>query len=282
MPEGDTLHRTAQTLQKALAGRTVTHFETALAQLANVDRGDPIAGRTVTKVESVGKHLLMHFSGDLTLRTHLRMNGTWHIYRPGERWFRPHAQMRVVIATDAYVAVGFEIPVAEFLTPAQLARHPELTKLGPDLLGVAVDQAEVLRRARERPHRTMAELLLDQRVAAGVGNVYKCEVLFTIGVHPTARVADVPDDKLREAFTIAERFLQANVQGPGPAMTTYTGHRRTTHRADPSERLWVYGRAGKPCRRCGTPIAYAKVGQDPRSTYFCPRCQPLPGAAPVA
>jgi endonuclease-8 len=271
MPEGDTLFRTAQTLDKALGGRTVTYFETALAQLANVDRGDPIAGRTVTGCESVGKHLLLHFSGDLTLRTHLRMNGAWHIYRPGERWFRPRAHMRVVIATEAYVAVGFEIPVAEFLTAAQLARHPELTRLGPDLLGPAVDLTEVVRRARDRPHLTVAELLLNQRVAAGIGNVYKCEVLFQVGLHPTLKVAAVSDEALREAFTIAQRFLHANVQGPGPGMTTYTGHRKTTRRG---ERLWVYARAGQPCRRCGTPIAYAQVGEDPRGTYFCPTCQP--------
>jgi len=280
VPEGDTLFRTAATLQKAIGGRVVTRFETVLTQLSRVDVDTPIAGRVVEQVEAHGKHLLIRFSGELTLRTHLRMHGSWHVYRPGERWMRPRGAMRVVIATDVWEAVGFDIPVAEFLTPAAERRRRDLTALGPDLLGETFDAAEAVRRLRSRADRTIEVALLDQRSLAGIGNVYKSEVLFACGTWPFATVVSLDDAALRALVDTARALLRANVApASGAAIVTYSGARRTTRRSNPGERLWVYGRGGKPCRRCGTPIEVRATGPGARLTYWCPQCQRI-GAPP--
>ena len=273
MPEGDTIFRAARTLHRALAGRQVDHFESMLPSLNRIHEDAPLTGRTIEMVSARGKHLLMEFSGGLVLRTHMRMNGSWHIYRRGERWQRSRGDMRIVIATEDYEAVGFNIPVAEFLTPRELTRHDELRTLGPDVLSDAFDPAEAARRIRERPSTTIADALLNQRVIAGLGNVYKSEVLFMCGVNPFVAVRDVSDTQVAELVSIARRVLAANVIDGVAPMTTYTGYRCTTRRADPKERLWVYGRARLPCRRCGTPIRMRKQGVDARLTYWCPRCQ---------
>ena len=147
-----------------------------------------ITGRTVSGVRSVGKHILMEFSGGLLLRTHMRMNGSWHVYRPGESWQRPRRSMRIVVATEDFVAVGFDIPVAEMLKVKDLRRHDELRRLGPDLLADDFDGGEAIRRIRERTGSEIADVLLNQRVLAGIGNVYKSEILFACGVSPFARV----------------------------------------------------------------------------------------------
>jgi endonuclease VIII len=269
VPEGDTIFRAARTLQRALAGRTVVSFESMLPALDRVE----IAGRTIDRVSTAGKHLLMHFSGDLVLRTHMRMNGSWHIYRRGERWLRPRRDMRVVIATDEFEAVGFSIPEAELIATHDLRRHEDLRKLGPDLLADAFDAQEALRRMRERGNEAVADALLNQRVMAGVGNVYKSEVLFLCRVNPFTSVRELDDTRLASIVDTARRVLQTNVSEGLAAMTTYTGFRRTTGRGHPSERLWVYGRARLPCRRCGTPISIRKQGADARLTYWCSRCQ---------
>jgi endonuclease VIII len=275
MPEGDTIFRAAQTLNRALAGSRVTRFEPGFAQLANIDRDSPIAGRTIEKVEARAKHLLMTFSGGLLLRTHLRMNGSWHLYRPGEPWQRARSRARIVIETERFVAVGFDIPEAEFIAEEKLARHDRLRRLGPDLLSTDFDAYEVLRRMRAQPERTLAEALLNQQVIAGAGNVFKSEILFAARLHPHLRVSEVSDAQLRRVIAIAEKFLRWNVrEASGAGIVTYTGFRRTTRRANPEERLWVYGRIGKPCRECGTPIMMVRDGPAARSTYFCPHCQP--------
>jgi endonuclease-8 len=215
----------------------------------------------------------MRFSGGLVLRTHMRMNGSWHIYRPGERWQRPKGDMRIVIATSDFVAVGFNIPVAEWLDPRALARHDELRRLGPDLLAADFDAAEAFARLRARAAEPIAEVLLNQRVMAGIGNVYKSEVLFACRVSPFLPVESLSDDHLRCLIETARKFLQANVTEGLAAMTTYAGYRRTTRRDAPAERLWVYGRAGEPCRRCGSAIQIDQRGSDARLTYWCPSCQ---------
>jgi endonuclease-8 len=260
MPEGDTIFRAARTLHRALAGKRVAKFETAFAQLARVDDETPIAGRTIDAVRAAGKHLIIDFSGDLSLRTHMRMNGSWHIYKTGERWQRPRNDMRVVVATDDYVAVGFNVPIAEF--------QPRQTKLdlGPDFLAETFDEAEAARRIRAHADDEIADVLLNQRVVAGIGNVFKSEVAFLAKVNPFRRVADVSDEELQHILTLGRRLMQRNVL-PG------TRERRTTDRAQPGESLWVYGRGGDPCRKCGTPIAYRKQGRDVRGTYWCPKCQ---------
>jgi endonuclease-8 len=279
MPEGDTIFRAAATLNRALAGKTVTRFETGYAQLAAVDDQSPITGRTVEAVEAQGKHLLMRFSGGLTLRTHMRMNGSWHIYRPGERWQRPRADLRVLVETADFVAVGFSIPVAEFLDERALARSPALQRLGPDLLGETFDPGEAVARLRARD-QPMSEVLLDQNIAAGAGNVFRSEVLFLSGIDPARPASSVGEEELQRMFLLARKLLKANIRNGASAATadgggivTYSGLRRTTGRADPGERNWVYSRRGKPCRKCGTAIEYRKTGSGARGLYWCPRCQ---------
>jgi len=247
MPEGDTIFRTAARLQQALGGKVVTRFETVLPKLARVDDQSPLRGRTIEQVVARGKHLVIDFSGDLHLRTHMRMNGEWHLYRHGERWWRPRRDMRVVIETADFVAVGFNIPVAEFSTDA-------LRDLGPDLLGDDFDLAEALRRVRARAGEEIGNVLLNQRVVAGVGNIWKSETLFRCGVDPFRHVADIDDAMLERIVTTARALLRASAKS----------------RAE----RFVYQRGGEPCRKCGTAIEYRKQGTDARGTYWCPRCQP--------
>ena len=275
MPEGDTIFRSARTLHRALAGRTVTRFRTVLAHLARVDDDTPLAGRTIESVTSIGKHILITFSGDLILRTHMRMNGTWHLYRPGERWKLPARDMRLVIETEAFEAVGFRVPVAEFRTAAALARDEEIQGLGPDLLDPSADLAEAARRLRALGGLPLGDALLQQRAVAGIGNVFKSEICFVARLSPHLPVGSLDDAALARVLDVARRQLRANVPDAARAdAMLWRGERRTTGRADPSARLYVYGRAGKPCRRCGTAIAFSKEGDDARTTYWCPRCQP--------
>jgi endonuclease-8 len=229
-------------------------------------------------VDARGKHLLIWFSGDLVLRTHMRMNGTWHIYRPGERWQRPRHDMRILLSTDAFEAVAFTVPIAKLSTYAELER--ELAEVGPDPLAADFDAVAAVERLRARSDTEIADALLDQRAIAGIGNVYKSEILFAARVNPFATVASLGDAALERIVALAVKFMRANVtDGSTAAIVTYTGFRRTTQRADPSQRLWVYGRAGKPCRRCGTPISRAKQGPHARGTYWCETCQrPTPNS----
>jgi endonuclease-8 len=290
MPEGDSIFRAARTLHRALAGSAVTRFESAFPALNRIDHDRPLAGRTIESVSARGKHLLMTFSGDLVLRTHMKMNGSWHIYRPGERWQRPTRDMRIVVETARFVAVGFTVPVAEFLTGRQLSRHQELGALGPDLLaplgpsgsvsplgpsgsvGPSFDGAEVIRRIRTQGRTAIADVLLNQRVVAGIGNIFKSEVLFLTGVYPFRPTSELSDETLRLIVTEARTQLRANVLKASQTLSR-AGGIRTTRSLDPSAKLWVYGRAGKPCRKCGAPISAKKTGVDARLTYWCPGCQ---------
>ncbi|MGH9311077.1 MAG: DNA-formamidopyrimidine glycosylase family protein [Vicinamibacterales bacterium] len=273
MPEGDTIFRAARTLHRALAGKKVVAFESVFPALTRVHVDTPLTGQAVDSVSASGKHLLMRFSGGLVLRTHMRMNGSWHIYRPGERWQRSRRDMRIVVSTADFVAVGFNIPVAEFITARNLPRHEELRRLGPDLLSDRFDTIEALARMRARGHELVADVLLNQRVMAGIGNVYKSEVLFACRVSPFAPIGALDDQVLQCLIDTARRYLAANVKPGRAPMTTYAGLRRTSGRDNPRERLWVYGRVGLPCRRCGTPISLKKHGPAARLTYWCSRCQ---------
>ncbi len=274
MPEGDSIFRAARTLHRALAGNVVTAFESVFPALNRVDEDAPIAGRTIERVNAVGKHLLIHFSGNLVLRTHMRMNGSWHIYRKGERWQRARRDMRIVLSTADFDAVGFTIPVAEFTTETALSKHRDLRRLGPNVLADTFNEATVIENLRSRSSLEIADALIDQRVLAGLGNVYKSEVLFISGINPFVHIEDLSDAQLASIVETSRRVLKANVSESLEMMTTYSGLRRTTHRAAPTERLWVYGRARLPCRRCGTPIHVRKQGIDARLTYWCTKCQP--------
>jgi endonuclease-8 len=240
MPEGDTIFRIARTLDEALAGKVVTRFETVLPKL---ERGS-IKGRTVQRVRSVGKNLIIEFSGDLSLRTHLRMNGSWHLYRAGERWRKKRDDMRIVIATADFEAVGFNIPVAEL--------NSELA-VGPDLLGKTLDVDEAVRRIRERGSEEIGSVLLNQHLVAGIGNIYKSEVLYVCGINPFTQVETLDDTALQRIVKKARAILQ----------------RSTRERP----RFQVYERGGQPCRKCGSRIEYKKQGPEIRGTYWCPKCQ---------
>jgi endonuclease-8 len=268
MPEGDTLFRTAAGLRPYLVGRPVRAARaTGGAQVGR------LVGATVDSVDTIGKNLLMRFSNGLELRTHLRMNGTWHRYRPGERWRRPAARAVLVLEVEGAVAVCFDAPVVELFEARAEGLHPALAPLGPDLLRTEFDPADALRRLRDpsRADATIGEALLDQRVMAGVGNVYRSEILFIGKVDPFARVARLDDATLGRLIATARRLLFANVgRGRGPERSTTEGAREAG-----GAPLWVYRRAGRPCRRCGTPIRSASLGRElPRTVWWCPSCQP--------
>jgi len=275
VPEGDTIWRTARTLQRAIGGRVVTRFETVLVKLARVDEDTPIAGRIVELVESEGKWLVMRFSGGLILLTHMLMSGSWHIYRPGERWQRPRYDMRIVIETDAFVAVAFKVPVAEFHTAATLARRAVFRSLGPRVLNDDFDSGKAIANLRSVPEMEIAVALMQQRLIAGLGNVFKSEVCFAAGVNPFRPTGSVTDQEMERLMSAATGLMRANIaEGAGESITTYFGVRRTTGRSDTEENLWVYHRTGQPCRKCGTLIQRRKHKADALSSFWCPRCQP--------
>ncbi len=265
MPEGDTIFRTAEVLRAALVGRRIT---AARAQprpgLRRVPDLSRLIGATVANVQARGKHLLIGFDNGLTVRSHLRMSGSWHRYRPGEPWSRPLRQASAILATSESVAVAFNTPVVELLSESDLRRSRALTTLGPDLLSSVFDLDEAMRRLRERDGRELGNALLDQRAMAGIGNVYKSEIAFLEGMDPWAPVASFEDAELAAALRTARRLLQANTRG---------GARITTGSPVRGQALWVYGRAGRPCRRCGTQIQVRRQGDLARLTYWCPHCQ---------
>ena len=279
MPEGDTIYRTARTLQKVLGGKVVTAFETGLAKLAAVNDESPIVGRTVERVEARGKWCLIFFSGDLILVTHMLMSGSWHIYKAGEKWWQPRSRMRVVITCGDYQAVAFNVPIAEFHTARSLERSSQVPKLGPDVLSEGFSVEGGVRALRERaashPEDEVGVVLLNQRVMAGLGNVYKSEVAFTARVNPFRAMRTIMEREIEALVEAARKYMTANVaEGTSEQMVTYTGPRRTTRAMDHGARLWVYRRQGEECRRCGASILMRKQGVQVRSTYWCPVCQP--------
>jgi endonuclease VIII len=290
MPEGDTLYRTAAGLRPHLVGRVVT---AARARVPGPQIGR-VVGATVTAVDAAGKNLLVRFDNGLELRTHLRMHGSWHRYRPGEPWRRPAGRAVIVLEVPDAVAVCFDAPVVELLETRAERLHPALAGLGPDATADGFDRDEALRRLRvsSRAELTAAEALLDQRALAGIGNVYKSEVLFIERVDPFAIVGGLDDLTVGRLVDRARALLLANrasatrvttggagggrpsgaVVGPVAGQAAGAGHDST----GPTRggRLWVYGRAGRPCRRCGTIIQALRHGDLPRTTYWCPSCQP--------
>ena len=275
MPEGDTIYRVARTLQIAIGGRTVTRFQSEFPHLNRIDEDHPLSGRRVESVGAAGKHLLIRFSGDLVLRSHMRMNGSWHVYRPGERWQRRHSDMRVIIETGEWIAVGFSIPVAEFLDSKSLARQSDLSAMGPDALAASFDRHEALERLRARPDEEIANALLNQRVVAGIGNVYKSEILFLCRINPFRKTRELSTENLESILDSARVEMQANVvDAERNGVAFPRAMRVTTRRIDPNAKLWVYGRKGDPCRLCGTPVERRSQGPDARATYWCPSCQP--------
>ena len=245
MPEGDTIFRTAEALRRRLVGKPLVEARPrGLARLA---------GTTITAVEPVGKHLLVRFSSGLVLQSHMRMNGTWHLYEPGQRWLKPERLAKAVLATQDTVAVCFNAPLVK------LTRVPEVSHLGPDVLADDFDLDLVVRRARGAPAATIGELLLDQKVAAGIGNVFKCEALWWLRLDPWLPPDDIDDARLAQLYATARDFMRPNRIGLG--------------RRFPYGDAAVHGRAGRPCRRCGSLIKARAQGELARTTYYCPACQ---------
>ncbi|MFE4974766.1 DNA-formamidopyrimidine glycosylase family protein [Kitasatospora sp. NPDC056651] len=259
MPEGDSVYRVAAHLHEALAGQLLIGADLRVPAHATAD----LAGRRVLEVAPRGKHLLARFEGGLTLHTHLRMDGRWEVYRTGEQWTGgPAWQIRAVLATDRGAAVGYRLPVVELLRTADERRI--VGHLGPDLLGPDWDPVEAVRRLLAHPGRPLVEALLDQRNLAGIGNVYANELCFVAGVTPWTEVGELPHpDRLVER---ARQMLEANKLRPGHI---------TTGDTRPGYRHWVYGRAGRPCPRCVTPVVTGRQGEPPRdrAVFWCPYCQ---------
>lgn len=265
MPEGDTILRAARVLHRALGGSIVTKFEPRTAPAARAIQPGVV---TLSRVEAAGKNLLMFFDDDFVLRTHMRMSGAWHLYRHGERWRAPRRAVRAVLETADWVAIAVDVPEFEWARARDLAHHGRVAALGPDVLRDPFDMAEALRRFRAHPNAAVADVLLDQTVIAGVGNIYKSETMFAARRSPHLPVSSLGDAEIRRIVEIAKTVMRANVAAPG-------AHGRvTTGRMNPAQRLWVYRRAGRPCRVCGAPIASRRTGPDARTTYWCPACQP--------
>ena len=256
MPEGDTVYRSAKNLNAALAGQVLTRCDIRVPAFATVD----LTGETIEGVASRGKHLLMHV-GEYTLHSHLKMEGSWHLYRHGSKWFRPEFQARAILGTAEFLAVGFDL--GEFEVVRRDDEDSVVGYLGPDLLGDW--QAEqALANLRANPEREIGLALLDQRNLAGLGNVYRAELCFLRGVLPRRPVGEVPE--LEKLVELAWRLIDANKDR---AQRTTTGQLN-------GQRLWVYGRTGKPCLRCGTPIQHGELGDTAltqRDVWWCPNCQ---------
>jgi endonuclease VIII len=252
LPEGDTIWRTAAALRRRIDGKVVRDARPqAIARLK---------GRQVNAVDPNGKHLVISFDGGIALHSHMGMTGSWHTYRPGERWRQAAWRATVVLSFDDVVAVCFAAPVMELVSDA---RRP-VAHLGPDILSETFDLDEVVRRARLSGAATLGELLLEQRVCAGIGNIYKCEALWQLRLNPWATPASLEDEALRRLYLTARDLMRRNLTAPISR-----------------QRHAVHGRGRRPCPRCGGPIRIQAQGALSRLTYYCERCQGSPASRPV-
>lgn len=260
MPEGDTIHKLAAALSALLRGATVRR-----ARLRRLS-AESLAGLQVHSVESHGKHLYIGLEKGLVLRSHLGLYGSWHSYAPGEAWRKPIRQASVVIDIGTRVLVCFNAKEVELLEEGGWRLADGRRRLGPDLTRPTPDGRLLVARARQllAPTTPLVDVLLDQRVASGIGNVYKCEVLFLAGRPPLQRLGEIRDQDLAELYRLAAELLGRNLRG-GPRVTRFMDDGRGP--------LWVYGRADEPCLRCAAAVRREALGENPRSTYWCPTCQ---------
>jgi endonuclease VIII len=263
VPEGDVVLRTARRLQAALAGRVLTRSDLRWPSLATAD----LTGREVLEVVAVGKHLLIRIAGGLTLHSHLRMEGSWHVHRTGDRWTgaRPEHGIRVILANADWTAIGHWLGLLDLVATEN--EHSAVGHLGPDILAAGWDRDQAVHRVEAQPKRSIGEVLLDQRVIAGIGTFYMSEACFLRGVNPWQPVNEVSD--VPALVEMAHRLMTANVNADRVEQVT-TGDTR------PGQQQWVHARSGRPCRRCRTQIRVAELGVAPaqRVAFWCPACQP--------
>ena len=258
MPEGDTIHRTATSLAAVLVDRVVRRLASNIPLVSHAR----LVGKTITAVDAHGKNLFIRFDDGRVLHSHMQMTGSWHLYRPGEKWQRPAQLARCVIEVEGAVAVCFSAPVLRVLSAPALARDDRLNALGPDILGESFDAPRAIVRMRKEPERAIGDAVLEQRFVAGIGNIYKSESLFRAQVDPFAPVGSLDDATLERILNEARKLMRANLHGAMRPTVSGAG-----------ERYWVYRRSRRPCRRCGTRIEMKRQGALARSTYWCPRCQ---------
>lgn len=261
MPEGDTIFRAATTLRKWLLDQEVTKATTKVPGL-QLQR---VVGTTVMEVTPKAKHLLIRFSNGLVLHTHMRMTGSWHLYRAGEKWKKPQWQAKIVIECGERIAVCFNAPVVELLLPSDERRHKSLNGLGPDVLGLdeEFDFVEVRRRAKTKsPEQEIGVLILDQHVVSGIGNIYRCESLFIDKWNPWTPQSALNDDQFDHLVNTAMKLMKLNINGSA-----------TRDLGGGPGNPWVYGRGNRPCRVCGTSIEKSRIGAQARDIFWCPNCQ---------
>ena len=270
MPEGDTIHSAAKRVGAALVGREIRSIETPHPRHGKDRWPERLVGRGVRSVDARGKHLFVRFEGDLTLHSHLRMGGAWGVYPRGGRWHRAPRRAWLVIRTDEHEVVQFDGPVLELMTDGRTRFDRRLAALGPDVLGDEFDERAFVRRLREDdPTRGIGDALLDQRIVAGIGNVWQCEGCFLARLDPWRKVGDVSDE---EALAVVRQIR------PLMKLSVERGGRITTWDPPPGappweKRFWVYEREGRPCRSCGTKVRARGQGDDNRNTFWCPQCQ---------
>jgi endonuclease VIII len=256
MPEGDSIHRAARRVGAALVGSEIRSIETPQPRHSRDRWAERLAGRGVRSVDARGKHLFLRFDGDLTLHSHLRMGGAWGVYPRGGRWQRAARRAWLVIRTDEHEIVQFDGPVLELMTEGRTRFDQRLAALGPDVLAAEFDERDFLRRLRaDDPTRGVGEALLDQRIVSGLGTVWKSEGCFLAGLSPWRRIAQAGDDEVMRVIDEIRPPMARSVAGEW------------------RQRRWVFERAGRPCRRCATPIEFRGQGDDNRNTFWCPECQ---------
>ena len=257
MPEGDTIHHAAMRIRSVLARRVPHEILTPQPRHRHGRWPEQLAGRRVSAVDVHGKHLFLRFEGGLTLHSHLRMTGSWGVYRRGQPWSRSHGRAWLVIRAEGCEVVEFDGPVLELLSDARARRYPRLTRLGPDVLGESFDGDLFLRNLRaEDPRRPIGDSLLNQRILAGIGNLWKAEACFAAGVDPWRATGEVADEEALQIVAFArERMSQSARDG---------------FEARPRS---VYRRGGEPCPRCGTAVRQRGQWEDNRLTFWCPGCQ---------
>jgi endonuclease-8 len=259
MPEGDTLHRTAHTLSRVLVQQRLVRVRSSVAAIA----GAELAGHMITSVNARGKNLLIQFDDGRVLHTHLRMHGSWHVYRPGERFQRPEHQARVVLDLADACVVCFSAPTVRLLAAHAFENDPYLSGLGPDLIPDEFDEAAAVAGLIALADLQLGQAVMTQTALAGIGNIWKSETLFLCALNPFARVSSITLEQATEIVGTARRLLRASVHAQ-TAQASVEGGRG---------RFWVYERSGQPCRKCGTTVRMQRQGEPLRSTYFCAQCQ---------